>query len=344
MTENMRNFLVGLAAIVALIGLSVLLFRFGELDALIHPTYRVHLNTDNAAGLRPGSNVEYNGVPVGQVDSIYVQTDPSYPVGIDLLIGPNTKLPSTVKPFAVSQLIGGGARLELRAPPTDATPALSYLSQDGRAEINGPVSGGGMLEQISAALEERMKPLMSGLESFNKLAETYIAVGNNINSMLQPQSTDSIAQGEQPNLRTAVLKLNKAIDDVDAGLNLARQWLGDEQLKADAKSAIANAKALIDNATIAVDHYTQLADSIKADSRELIQKLLPVSDNLAATLEEVRRVTKLAGDGQGTLGLLLTNPDLYNSLADAAVRLEHALAEAQLLLQKIKAEGLPIRF
>src|SRR3954454_18481547 len=112
MAESTRNFLVGAAAIVALIGLSVLLFRFGELDNLLHPRYRIHLNTDNAVGLRSGSGVEYNGVPVGEVKSIYVQKDPISPVGIDLEMEADTVIPSEVKPYAVSALIGGGARLE----------------------------------------------------------------------------------------------------------------------------------------------------------------------------------------------------------------------------------------
>jgi hypothetical protein len=41
---------------------------------------------------------------------------------------------------------------------------------------------------------------------------------------------------------------------------------------------------------------------------------------------------------------LLNNPDLYNSMNDAAVRLERALTEAQLLIEKFKAEGVPVRF
>src|SRR3954454_3615303 len=106
MSEGTRNFLVGAAAIVALVGLAVLLFRFGELDNLLHPRYRIHLNTENAVGLRSGSSVEYNGVPVGEVTSIYVQNDPISPVGIDLEIQADTLIPDDVKPFAVSALIG----------------------------------------------------------------------------------------------------------------------------------------------------------------------------------------------------------------------------------------------
>jgi hypothetical protein len=71
---------------------------------------------------------------------------------------------------------------------------------------------------------------------------------------------------------------------------------------------------------------------------------MPVADSLSATLEDVRRLTRLASEGQGTVAQMLNNPDLYNSMTDAAQRLERALTEAQLLIEKYKAEGVPIHF
>jgi hypothetical protein len=42
--------------------------------------------------------------------------------------------------------------------------------------------------------------------------------------------------------------------------------------------------------------------------------------------------------------MMLNNPDLYNALEDAATRLDHALRDVQLFLQKVSAEGLPVNF
>ena len=348
MREGVRNFLVGITSIVALLGLAYLLFLFGELDAWVHPRYSILVDTDNASGLRPGSPVEYNGVPVGVVNSVYVlQTpeDAAFPVRIELLIENTTRIPETAIPFAATPLIGGGARLELQLPPNTDLKTVAYFSGDRQFNhMARHIAGGSMLDQVTAALDERMKPLLSGLDSFNRLSEKYIELGDNINSMFQPQSSEALASGEQPNVRTAITKLNGALDDVRDSLALAKQWLGDEQIKNDARSAIEKAKTLIDKATTAVDRYTQRADSLQTDAHDLQKRLLPVVDNLASTLEEVKRLSKLATEGKGTVAQLLNDPGLYNSLNDAAVRLERTLAEAQLLIQKIKAEGLPVKF
>src|SRR5207247_562591 len=195
-----------------------------------------------------------------------------------------------------------------------------------------------------AALDERMKPLLAGLDSFNKLSAKYIEVGDNLNALLKPQTTQDLANGETPNLNTAMIKLNAALDDVRGSLDLAKQWLGDEQIKNNAREAIEKARMLIDKSTTAVDRYTHLAETLQTDATDVRNRLLPVADTLAATLEDVRRLTRAASEGKGTLAQFLNNPDLYNSLNDAAVRLERTLTQAQLLIQKIQAEGLPVKF
>ena len=40
----------------------------------------------------------------------------------------------------------------------------------------------------------------------------------------------------------------------------------------------------------------------------------------------------------------MSNPDLYNALTDSAERLKAALAEVELLLRKVRDEGLDVKF
>jgi ABC-type transporter Mla subunit MlaD len=209
--------------------------------------------------------------------------------------------------------------------------------------IEGPIRGG-LLAQITEQLDARMQPLTESLEKFNKLSDTYVTLGENLTDMLKPQSAEQISGGEPPNLRTAVVKLNSALDEAREGLELAKKFLGDEQVNADARNAVRKANTLIDQATTAVQRYTELAESLQKDSKALVEKLLPVADSVATTLVEVRRLTKLANDGQGTVGQLLNNPDLYNSLNDAAIRLERTMAELQLLIDKLRQEGVNVNF
>jgi hypothetical protein len=132
------------------------------------------------------------------------------------------------------------------------------------------------------------------------------------------------------------------LDQASEAFALASEWLGDEQMRADAKAAVTKAASLIEKASAAVDRYTELADQIEANADALLAELVELSDEAAATLGDVRRLSRLAREGEGTIGQALNNPDLYNSLNDAATRLEQTLREVQLLIQKIKAEGVQV--
>ncbi len=101
--------------------------------------------------------------------------------------------------------------------------------------------------------------------------------------------------------------------------------------------------ALIDRAGDALETFSQVAAGIEADVDHLTKRLVPVLDELATTLEEIRQLTRLARQGEGTIGQLLNNPDLYRSLTDAVTRLERVLSEVQLLTQEIRTEGLTLK-
>ena len=343
MREGTRNFLVGLVSIIALVGLAVLLFLFGELKPIFRPEYPITVNLNEAGGLREGGVVDLNGVAIGTIRSVEIQENPQYPVRVVAAVSETIAVPSTVKPVVVAALIGGSSMLSLQFQPQGTgEPAPPPLASDGSAQLFGIQRG--MLEEITAALDERMKPIVEGLSSFQEISATYTELGKNLNDLVKPGATLANGQPAAANIRTAVERLNNVLAEVEGAAKLAREWLADEQIRADAHTAVRNASVLIEKATVAVEQYTQLAQSLDSKSQELVNGLLPVADQLSVTLEEVRRVTRTAGDGEGTVGQLLNNPDLYNSMADAAARLERVLRELELFLQKAQAEGLPIRF
>ncbi len=138
--------------------------------------------------------------------------------------------------------------------------------------------------------------------------------------------------------------LDGAMQAIEGAARDAQKWLGDEQLLADARSAVWKANVLIEQATTGVVAFTEAAHAFKSDSAQLLASLQPVFDQMSKTLVQVEVLTKEAATGKGTIGQLMTNPDLYNALVDSAERLKATMAEIELLLQKIRAEGLGVKF
>jgi len=119
MRHSTQDLMVGLCSIGALAGLSALLLRFGELNKLLESRYAVTLRANAAMGLRGGSQVLLEGVPVGEVEEIKLNLDGSMPVVI--LLSLNQPVPVSVRPTISSGLLGGGARIDFRIPEGAAT-------------------------------------------------------------------------------------------------------------------------------------------------------------------------------------------------------------------------------
>lgn len=333
MRAQTRNFLIGLTSLAGIAGGVFLLMLFGELEALIRPRYVLTFNSTHAEGLRKGSTVELNGVPIGLVMKITSTDDRIYPVRIVAEITQSVLIPANVKTYANPAVLGGSATLRLETPPGEGG-APGTLANDGTAELSGEIRSQ-LLEQITSELDKRLEPMLAGLEEFRNLAR-------NLNDLVEPVDPDDPAAAR--NIRTAVETLNEVLVDVHEALVMAKSWLGDDQLRFDARTAVANANVLIERATGTLDEYARLANRIEADSESIMTQLVPVLADLGEMLSTVRMVTERATAGKGTVGQLLTNPDLYNSLNDAAIQLDRTLLELQMLVEKYKAEGVIIQF
>ncbi|MHC4786661.1 MAG: MlaD family protein [Planctomycetota bacterium] len=329
MTQVTRNFLLGLTSIVALVALAALLMLFGELETVLRPRYALTIDCTNAVGLRAGSTIELNGVPIGQVDQVATIQHPQYPVRLLSLIDRHVRIPEGVGLYATSSLLGGSATLQLEAPPGPAGPGLPT---DGSAHLADEIRSR-LIAQLTSELDARMGPVVEAMKEFELLAR-------NLNELVEEPGPDGA--GDNRNIRTAVATLNEVLEDVHEALGMAKGWLGDEQLQADARAGVHNAGILIDQATATIDEFTKLASRINTDADTVVHRLIEVSDEMTATLQEVRTLARKASAGEGTVGQLLNNPDLYKSLDDAADRMERTLRDVQLLLEKIKGDGLRV--
>ncbi len=121
MRPSWQNFVVGLCTIVALAGMSALLLLFGELTFLFEHRYPVELRVNTAAGLRAGSQVMLEGVPVGEVDRIRLEAGAALPVVLTLKLERDQPVPANVKPCISAGLLGGGSRIDLRIPQAGAS-------------------------------------------------------------------------------------------------------------------------------------------------------------------------------------------------------------------------------
>lgn len=346
MRENVRNFSIGIVSATAIGGLAFLLLSFGELTGVLERRTHLVVALNAAGGLREGSLVTLHGVPVGLVDRIrFASGDATHPVRATVLVDRDTPIPASAAPVVEASLLGSGAKLELHSGPV--APGTATLDLASKPMLVGRYEpfDEKLMAGITAALDERLGALRTtladSLGEFREFARTFTELGRNVNELVRPVASEEEREGS---LRTTVERINASLTDARDALRLARGWLGDEALRADVRTAVSNANELLLRATDAVNVINGFMTNLDADRSVLVQHLVPVFDEARAALADVRRLLEMATSGDGTIGLLLKDPALHKDLAESAKHLSATLDALREVAERLKAEGIILKF
>jgi phospholipid/cholesterol/gamma-HCH transport system substrate-binding protein len=352
MKPIVRDFLVGTTVLAGLVVLILGLMFFGELT--FERRYEFKVQLVNAAGLSKASRVTMNGVSIGEVKLSKIRPADVGGVELTVLVNESISIPRKAVVGIEKGLIGD-ASLDFSIPQGLNKTDIADCIKPGE-EFNGgnPTS---MFDRITQSLEKPLSRLTQTAERIEQLADVYTRVGEKVNEALEPRSLADVESGKAPNLRSLMARIDLTLKGADA-------VLGDDELRNHLKSVIARADATMGDAqslvgdlrktASKVDGFVDAADktvkTVEDAAGTAKEKLTALSDAAVSTLHKaeeaagkVAAMLDQASAGHGTLGQLVNNPDLYNSLRDATTRLDKALAEFQLLAEKFRTEGVKLR-
>lgn len=343
MKPSWKEFLVGVTVLIGLIGVSVLLLLFGEFSTVRQRAYEVKLVVGDASGLSKASAVTLNGVNAGAIHEITMADprDPRLGVTISLRVNEGIRIPKDVEVTLERGLVGE-ASLAMRSAPLEqgmADPGYLAEGETLRTEARG------FFDAITSVIDQRIGAFTDAAKAIEELSRTYTDVGKKIGSLVEPRSPDAVDGGQGgANLSSTLARLDRAVKS-------AERWLGDDVFRDDATQAASRLTDLMDKIAAAVEQVSKTAAAIGTDAEELndnaasaLREFSRTMGSLNETVLEVQTLVAKVNRGEGTAGQLVNNPDLYNSVNDAAMRLEKALVEAQLLFEKYRKEGIPIDF
>jgi len=204
---------IGIIAIVVLIALVALALNLGNLPFTSGQGYAAAFS--EAAGLRPGDQVEVAGVPVGSVDSVTLEGT-HVRVGFDITdasvhIGPSSQLSIQIATLLGNKYLaldpgGGGAWPADReipesrtTSPYDVTTALQGLARTAQ-QINSKQLAGA-LNTLAATFRNSPAPLRSTLSGLSRLSRTIASRGAALSELLQrTQAVSGVLAGRSSNI------------------------------------------------------------------------------------------------------------------------------------------------
>lgn len=370
MSDRVRNLIVGFTAIGGLACLAALLMLFGYVPAWLEGGYVVKVQLPDAANLNRGSRVKMSGVDIGRVESVDLLSPASQGVMVVTKIREEVGVPQGVKASVRPTLLGGSPNLEFDIAHQPGAPAAAVLARDGSAfvigqtasltsEIGQQLKGG--IDQLGAKLDsaiaEPKKNLAELADQFRDLSREWTKVGKNIAELTEPRKpvdVDDPNASVTGNLATVLARADDRLMEMKATIDGLNKWVADEQLRSDFRDTVANAKTasanlaetakeankLVARAGGSLDKVDAAVDSARTSIDQLSKRYIAAADDLSGAVLAMRKTIDEAREGNGTLGKLIKDPSLYNNLNDSVKRLDSALTDMKLLIQKWEKEGI----
>jgi phospholipid/cholesterol/gamma-HCH transport system substrate-binding protein len=343
-TTGRRNFMIGLTVAAALAIFVWMVLRFGTKTAGLFapPQQDVVLDAPRVDGLAEGSPLTYQGVTVGRITklarnasgngvSVYAKLDTQPPVPMNI----HAEIVTT-------NLIGGGAAVALELNkqartgldeppkfPEPGTPRLPIPAIYVGLKLNLlPPQYEDVAVRISRAAsaiadasdEISQRHIVEHLDETIQNANDQIATAGKVLQDFQDILGDTKVQQD---LRQTIINIRKTSDE------LARVSADLPQLSHQASGVLSDAHTTLVNAQGRFDDL----------SRQLAASLA----NASALLDTVHDISRKIDQGQGTAGLLVNDPKLYESLLQSSRQLNTNLLDLQRLIEQWEQDGLSLK-
>ncbi len=267
--------------------------------------------------LLEGNAVKLRGVPIGRVDRVALDADGSG-VLVEMRISSEVRLPEDPVVLLAPESMFGDWQAEIY--PRSSFPLYDYTESPDPAVLPGYT-----LPDISrlTAVADRIAQNMATLSERFEIAFTEETAANIANAI------DNIEE-VTGRLTALVATQGDAIDRLAADLSRTAGIL--EEAVVSVRQTLGEIDQAVD-----ADQLAAIVDNVaraSARTEELTDELLQMSRNLGAaavsadsTLERMAAVAGAIESGEGTLGQLVRDPDLYLRMVESTIAIEALLRD-----------------
>jgi phospholipid/cholesterol/gamma-HCH transport system substrate-binding protein len=346
MDERIMQFRVGAMVVGTLLAAGILLLLMGEFPTFGfgRGTYRLEIQFERAPGVTKETPVRKSGILIGRVASVRFADDGS--VLVDVAIQGDVKL----RKNEICRIKGGllgDAVLEFVPGPGKSD---EFFADGDRIEQGQVVSD--PLE----VLADIRGDLSSAIQTFNKAGLEIGRLATTINNLVE--ENDEQVKRIMVETEQALKSFNRAMANVE-------KIAGDEEIQAGLRRALADLPRILDQSQKTFDSIQgtiQLTNENLTNLKgftgplgergdKLVLKVADSVDKLDQLLAQMVRLGEVLNTGEGSLGRLLRDPDLYQALVRSARNVEEAtkqlrpiLNDARGLVDKLNRHpGSPIR-
>lgn len=287
----------GVIALLAIVGF-VILFQFMKGRSLFTTDNIFYAKYDNVEGLAQSSPVSINGLKVGQVDKIMPITGKdgkiSFVVKITVDNGFEFSKNSTLEIFEPGLMSGKEVRVN--------------LMYGGATAKDGDTLQGAFKLGMMNSLSSQVGPVKDQLQVVLHRVDSLMT---NANMLVDNQNRAEI--------KALLSNLNKTVSALQTTAAGVNSLVGHNDPKL--QKVLDDASLTMQSGKVTLDKYGNLAESIDT------QKLNSTIASLDATVTQLNQVVGGIDRGEGSLGKLMKDEQLYNNLNSASTNLNSLIED-----------------
>lgn len=286
----------GLIGVLAIVGF-VILFQFMKGRSLFTTDNIFYAKYDNVEGLTQSSPVSINGLKVGQVDKILPQTskDGKIHFVVKITVDDNFVFSKNSALEIFEPSLMGGKEMRVN------------LAYGGVTAKDGDTLQGAFKLGMMNSLSSQVGPVKDQLQTVLHRVDSLMV---NANQVMNEQNREEI--------KILLHNLNKTVGALETTAGSVNRLVGNNDPKL--QKVLDEASLTMKSGKVTLDKYGNLAESIDT------QKLNATIANLDNTVGQLNKVVSGIDRGEGSLGKIMKDDQLYNNLNAASNNL-NALIE-----------------
>ena len=287
----------GLIALLAIAGF-VVLFQFMKGKSLFTTDNIFYAKFDNVEGLEASNPVSINGLKVGQVDEIVPVTEKDGKIHFVVKVTVDDEFifskKSTLEIFEPGLMSGKQMRVN-----------LAYGNPMAK---DGDTLAGAFTLSMMNNISSQVGPVKDQLQIVLKRVDS---LTNNANQILNDQNKAEI--------RALLLNLNRTVASFEGTSQQTNALLANNDPRI--QKVLDNANLATISAKTAIDKYGRVAEQVD------VQKLNNTIDKLSLTADKLNGVISGIQNGEGSLGKLTKDEELYRNLNESSQNLNKLILD-----------------